>query len=129
MDTSSDVLLLIPGSSAWDIPAAVRDLSSWLAQKGFDAVAEPGSAAATLTLLNPETAQGVKLTVTTREYAKHLEGSHVLDMELRCREEIGDVLNRVIERLEHLRLFTTPMTSHARDEDILLRRLVDLGYL
>jgi hypothetical protein len=129
MDARSNVLLTIPVSSAWDIPAAAQDISGWLIQRGFSLAVERKSAAATLTLRNPETTDEVKLIIATREYAGHLEYSCVLDAVLECREEIDGVLSRLVERLEQLCLLTTPIASHAGDEDILVRRLADLGYL
>jgi hypothetical protein len=129
MDTPSNVLLMIPASPAWAIPAAAQDISGWLIKRGFSLEVERKSGAGTLTLRNPETTHEVKLIITTTECVGHLKYNHVLDVVLVCREEIDAVLSRLIERLEQLRLLTMPIASHADDEDILLRRLADLGYL
>lgn len=129
MDTSTSVLLVIPVASGWDVPAAVLDISSCLTQMGLSAALEKNSDETTLTMLNPDTAQRVKLIITTRENAGQNKCSQVPDVVIRCSEEVGGVLSCLVERLEHLRLFTTPIASHARDEEILRRRLTDLGYL
>jgi hypothetical protein len=129
MGTSTTVLLVIPVLPGWDVPAAVRDVSSFLAQRGLSPVLTNDSDDMILTLLNQDTAQRIRLVVTTREKIGHSRRDDVLDVVIRCSGDVEGVLSRLVERLGYPRLLTPSTASHVRDEEILLRRLTDLGYL
>jgi hypothetical protein len=130
MRASAKVVLLIPASSSWNLTIAVREISACLTQMGLRVEQEKhGCDETLLTLSNPDAAGSVALIVTPEEDAEPGATGHLAPKVLiRGSGEVRSVLSGLVERLEHLGVFRNNIPD-ARDEEILLRRLTDLGYL